>query len=90
MRYVCKTLTRSGAHSLGSRNKILDNGQPGHLCQVAHGPLSTIRLPVGIRNKTDCCIEGQVRRDPWKALGVQRQYPLQAQYKVQQERNRRA
>ena len=52
--------------------------QPRHLCEIAHGGLARVGLPVGVGIETDRCIEGQMLRRTGKLLGIEWQHMLQA------------
>ena len=59
--------------------------QPSHLCEIAHGGLTAIVLPVGIRRERSRGVESQVRSDACEFLGIQRQDLLHSFNQIQHQ-----
>jgi hypothetical protein len=64
-------------HTGGGREEVLDR-QTEHLGQVAQRRFAAVALPVGIGDKADGGVEGQIGRRAGHPVGIERQITLQA------------
>ena len=64
------------------------HGQTQHLCQMAHGGLTAVILPVGIGDETHRRVEGEIGRNAVKMLRIERQIALQPLNRIKRNKAR--